>query len=305
MNVLTQYQGDIASPEAIATQLETVFDMVKASLPEEMQATVRKMLAVQSRNVRTLFEFKVDDAGKMRPANVGQLMFLTDIVIGAGLAPSSYNNDPKKVFIGMLKALEIGTEPITGLSNIMLVNNRPSVWGDLAQALVERSGQVTKQKVTELGTKPAPGTELAKWPDDYGFRVETWRKGQDEPYVGEYTVARAKRAHLWMNTKKQPWITDPERMLFNRARAFSLRDGFADCLYGMGIIEEQRDIESETALAAAQPARLPSPADDDEPVTAEDAAAALPDYGDDTELPSGEAPQDQGAETDPPQQKEE
>ena len=45
-----------------------------------------------------------------------------------------------------------------------------------------------------------------------------------------------------MNTYKKPWIEHPDRMLFNRARAFVLRDGFADALMGLGIVEEMRDL---------------------------------------------------------------
>lgn len=303
MNQITEYTG-VPSPDLIANNLESVYDMVKEHLPEDTRKIVAKVLSTSSRNTRALFELKVDGDGKLRPQNVGQAMLMADMILTAGLAPSSYDNDPQKIMIGIFKAMEIGVEPISGLSNIMIVNNRPSVWGDLAQALVERSGQITKQVKEEIGEKPAPGTELQAWPDSYGWRVQTWRAGQGEPYSGEYTVSHAKRARLWMNTSKKPWISDPERMLFNRARAQSLRDGFADCLFGMGIIEEQRDFDKATNTIEVAPKGLPSPVDDDEPVTAKDIADSIADYGDETELPLGNALEDQGAKTDQPDNKE-
>lgn len=301
MNGITEYAG-VPSPEVVANNLENVYDIIKEHLPEDERKTVGRMLSTSSRNIRAMFELRAADDGVIRPQNMGQLLLLADMMISARLAPSSYDDNPQKVVIGLMKAMEIGVEPISGLGNIMIVNNRPSVWGDLAQALVERSGQIARQVKTELGTKPEPGLEIMKWPGDYGWRVETWRVGQPDPYIGEYTVDAAHRAGLWGNTKRKPWITDPGRMLFNRARAFSLRDGFSDCLFGMGIVEEQRDFERVEHLQPDQAKRLPSPADDDEPVTADDVAQAMPDYGDTSELPLGNTPTGQGENDGPAQQ---
>jgi hypothetical protein len=55
-----------------------------------------------------------------------------------------------------------------------------------------------------------------------------------------------------MNQYKKPWLMFPKRMLFNRARAFALRDGFADGLQGLSIAEEVLDhIEPVAAEAKA------------------------------------------------------
>lgn len=287
MNDIIQFQTHegVPTPNTIAQDLQTAYMAIAGSIKDENALSlIRGLMERTAKNVKAMFDLTAGDDGKIRPRNMGQLLLLADTMIFAGLAPSSYDNKPEKVVIGLLKSMEIGVEPVSGLGNIMIINNRPSVWGDLAQALVERSGKVVKQVKTEIGTPPEPGLELSRWPDDYGWKVETWRDGQEEPYTGTYTVADAKRAGLWANTKKKPWISDPARMLFNRARAFSLRDGFSDCLFGMGIIEEQRDFETETARLARPSLQLPSPADDDEPVTQEDLAAKAPDYGDDKEI---------------------
>jgi len=157
--------------------------------------------------------------------------------------------DPNLVLMGILKSLEIGVPPQTGLSGLLPLNGRFAVWGDLAAALVQRTGQVAKQQTSELGAGAFdPGAAIGDWPDAYGFRFMIWRVGQDDPYVGEFTVRDARRAGLWNNARKQPWIQYPRRMLFNRARAFALRDGFADGLYGLTIAEEVMDY----ALPAAE-----------------------------------------------------
>ena len=255
----------IVAPEPIARQLEAISKAIEPVMDSDMVLRMQTALATAANNMRMLFELSADDKGRFKPRNMGEVWFLTDILMRSGTAPSSYDNDPAKIAIGIMKAVEIDVEPITGLANIMIVNNRPTVWGDLAQALIQRSGTLVSQKVEEIGTQPADGLELKDWPTDYGWRVTSTRKDHKEPYVGTFTVADAKRASLWMNSRKQPWITDPKRMLFNRARARSQRDGFSDCLFGMQLAEEAFDYERVASQAA--PLAISAPTDDDEPVT--------------------------------------
>lgn len=186
----------------------------------------------------------------MIPQSPEEYSRMARLLMDAGCVPASYEsrlNDANevraKLIIGLMKSVEIGVPPITGLNGIMIVNNRPSVWGDLAVSLIQRSGTLEKMEVRTIGPKPEPNAQLDKWPDEFGYRVMMWRVGQDNAYVGEFTVADAKRATLWMNHKKQPWVKYPLDMLFNRARAKAMRMGFADALHGLGIVEEERDIK--------------------------------------------------------------
>lgn len=151
----------------------------------------------------------------------------------AGLAPSSYKDD-KQVTVGIMAGLELGVPPIQALSGIAIINGRPAVWGDLAVALAQKGGMANHEDFFE-------GEEGA---DNYTAIYRAWRKGQEKPYEGRFSIADAKRAKLWGNASKQPWILYPYRMLKNRARAFALRDGFADCLKGLAIAEEARDMDT-------------------------------------------------------------
>ena len=72
---------------------------------------------------------------------------------------------------------------------------------------------------------------------------QVMRRDMDKPVIRSFSVADAKRAGLWKNHKKQPWIQYPQIMLPTRARAFALNVAFADVLAGLAILEEQRDIE--------------------------------------------------------------
>lgn len=174
------------------------------------------------------------------PTTLEEAFRFAQLVVQAGLAPSSYETngspDPQKVVIGILTSLELGVPPLQGLTGIAIINNRATVWGDLAVALIQAKGLIRDHEVIESGTFPN---------DDYTVTCKYWRVGQEKPYIGSFSVAQAKKANLWMNSKKAPWVYYPQRMVFNRARAFALRDGFSDALKGLAIAEEIQDLPAE------------------------------------------------------------
>jgi hypothetical protein len=254
----------IPTPNRIAQTLSDLAELIKNDALDQRQA-VRTLMAAAA-NVKLLFELEADESGEFKLKNYGQAWMLADLLRNGDVVPASYKTD-EQVVVGLMKAMEIGVSPISGLGNIMIINNRPSVWGDLAQALIQRTGALEKLETEELGERPDSTIALNQWPEDYGWRVTAWRKGMETPFVGEYRVRDARRAGMWGNTKKIPWITDPSRMIFNRARAFALRDGFADKLFGMGIIEEQQDFTVQGGDLRHEPAKLTSSLRDDEPET--------------------------------------
>ena len=187
------------------------------------------------------------------PRSFEELKYVAGLLVKSGMVPDSYDNDPQKVAIGIMKGLEVGLPPITALSTIAIINKRPCIWGDGAQALIQQSGVLEKTEVKILGTQPSEKSETHDFPDNFGYEVKLWRKGQAEPYIGTFTVGDAKRAKLWGNVKKQPRIMHPKRMLFARARAFPQRDGFADCLAGLHIREEVEDMPTQHVVPDMSP----------------------------------------------------
>lgn len=219
------------------------------------------------------------------PRDVSEAGRLAVAIIRAGLCPDSYKDsgtpNESKVMIGILKSLEVGLPPITGLSTIAIINGKPSVYGDGLSALLQKSGALVKREIEEIGDRPAEGSQIGDWPDSYGVRVRLHRKGQEEPYEGEFTVGAAKRAKLWMNVKRDPWIKYPKRMMMWRAFGFAVRDGFSDCLSGLWLAEEVEDMGPATPEAPdtsfldddATPEPLPAPEPEDEAAPVEVAEA--------------------------------
>lgn len=141
---------------------------------------------------------------------------------------------PEVALIRLQAGLELGLTPIWSLTNIMVTNGRPSVWGDALLGLVLNH----KDCVDVIETFKGDGDNLVAV-------CEVQRKGR-LPVKREFGVADAKRAGLHGKNVHNAY---PKRMLQMRARSWACRDSFADALRGLGVIEETRDIEPRTVAA--------------------------------------------------------
>jgi hypothetical protein len=171
---------------------------------------------------------------------------LAKAVCMAGMAPKGLET-PEKAMVAILHGLEIGLTPMAALQRIAVVNGRPTIWGDGAIGLVRGSGACDWIRETIAGESDAmTATCQAK------------RKGEPEPIVGTFSVADAKKAGLW--GKGGPWQQFPKRMLQMRARAFALRDGFADVLGGLYLREEIEEAPPRSAPPAPPAPQTAPPA---------------------------------------------
>lgn len=176
------------------------------------------------------------DAGRMQVAARGGVQFssLQELVefarlaIGTQFVPRDVRNVSHAV-IAIQYGLELGMTPMQALQSIAVINNKPSVWGDAAMALVRRSPlcEYIIERQTGAGDKLVATCEAK-------------RKGDPEPTVRTFSWEDAKRAGL---TGKQTYQQYPARMCQLRARGFALRDAFADLLVGLVLAEEAGDYE--------------------------------------------------------------
>lgn len=139
----------------------------------------------------------------------------------------------------------LGLTPFQSVQWIVIINGRPTLWGDGAVAVVWSSGECLVCDVEMLGKG-----------DERYAQATAARKGVAKATVRTFSVADAKKAGLW--GKAGPWSNYPERMLLNRARAFAIRDLFADKLQGISIREEIDDYSEPVKVenTAPQPAEL-------------------------------------------------
>jgi hypothetical protein len=148
-------------------------------------------------------------------------------VVASQLAPRDFTT-PEKVIVAMQWGFEIGLTPMQALQSIAVIGQRPALWGDALPGLVQASGKCEY---------------LREWFEGDGDGLtafcESKRKDQSQPIRAHFSVSDAKKAKLW--EKQGPWSQYPTRMLKMRARAYCLRDNFADVLRGIGVAEEVQD----------------------------------------------------------------
>lgn len=158
----------------------------------------------------------------MIPTDVDQAYRLAQAIARSGMTPKAYDNNPDKVFVGILAGAELGLAPFQALQSIAVIGGNPSVWGDGALALVRASGLLEDFEETDDGHKAT---------------CRAVRRGET-PIIRSFDMDDAKKAGLF---GKDTWAKYPRRMRQMRARAWALRDGFADVLKGLHIAEELRD----------------------------------------------------------------
>jgi hypothetical protein len=152
-------------------------------------------------------------------------MQLARAVVASGLAPRGFDT-AEACMVAILHGLEVGLAPLAALQRIAIIEGRPTIWGDGALALVRASGRAELIEEWSEGSGPADWCAIC--------RVK--RKGEPHPIERRFSVEDARRADLW--GRPGPWQRYPLRMLQMRARAFALRDAFADVLGGLYLREE-------------------------------------------------------------------
>ena len=158
----------------------------------------------------------------------------------SGLVPDSFNS-PEQVFVAIQMGAELGLRPMAALRTICVINGRPSIWGDGMLGIVRASVLLTSCE------------ELIEGEGDSMTAIcRTTRKDDGSQVERTFSVDDAKTAGLWLGAnsrspKLSPWTKFPKRMLQMRARAFCLRDHFADILSGMTSAEEAIDLQDPRA----------------------------------------------------------
>ena len=180
------------------------------------------------------------------PRTLEEASHLARTIVASGLAPTGLET-PEACLIAILHGLELGLTPLAAIQRIAVIDRRPTLWGDGALALVRASGQC--QWVRE----ELEGESTEAWSATCSVK----RRGEGRPVERRFSVQDARRAGLW--GRPGPWTQYPQRMLQMRARAFALRDAFADVLGGLYLREELEDADAGGRWASPAPLRAPPP----------------------------------------------
>lgn len=165
------------------------------------------------------------------------------------LIPKSFGGRPENVFAAIMYGREIGVSAMQALSNIAVVNGRPSVWGELATALVRQSGLCESLTYKFEGT----GATLK-------CIATGKRKDIAEPHTEEFSMDDAKLAGF---DKKDTYVKHPRDMIMWKALHRLYKFLWADVLKGISIreiiqdeiidIEAEPQVEIKPQAAAVEP----------------------------------------------------
>lgn len=185
----------------------------------------------------------------MNPQSLDEAMRFADMLSTSNLVPKTYQNKPSDILVACQWGAEIGLQPLQALQNIAVINNVPAVWGDAVVALVRGSG------LCEYINQD--------WDETTQTAICTVKRKNEPEQTRTFSREDANLAgHLGKDTYKK----NLRRMLSIRARAFALRDVFADVLKGLKVAEEVMDYPEEKDIT-------PSPKPTEKP--ASKAAAVL------------------------------
>jgi hypothetical protein len=178
-------------------------------------------------------ELMIKPNGGLQITSIDEALKLANHLCKSQLVPLNLRGKPEDVLVAILMGKELGISPIQAIQNIAVINGKACIYGDLMLALVLGSGKLDyiKENTTE---------EIQK----QGFAIcEVKRKDMTQPMGRRFSIDDARKAGL--TNKAGTWQQYPERMIQMRARAWALRDGFADILRGIMMREEVEDYNVE------------------------------------------------------------
>lgn len=162
------------------------------------------------------------------PTDLDGTFRLANALSQAGeMVPAHFRNRPEAALAAILTGMEIGLTAMQSLNSIAVINGRSCLWGDAIPALMQRAGHHIDVEIQGEGDNACAVATLE--------RGDTGRK-----VVRTFSMADAKIAGLL--GKNGPWKTYPKRMLSHRARAWAARDGAADAMMGLQVVEEMQDV---------------------------------------------------------------
>ena len=177
----------------------------------------------------------------MQIRSLADALTVADYILKSGIAPPSLKS-AEAVLICLQSGAEIGLTPMQSMKSIYVVNNRPTPYGDAVPAQLFKSGMIAEfdEWYEANGVRLSAEQEGKGIGDNWCAACLFRRKDIATPIIRRFSVADAKKSGLY--GKAGPWKDYPARMLRMRARAFAARDGAADILCGLSIVEEQNDI---------------------------------------------------------------
>jgi hypothetical protein len=171
----------------------------------------------------------IDSNSYLTKENFEHYFRIANMMAKSEMVTKGYKDKPQDVLIAMEYGRSLGLGALQAIQNIAVINGRPSLYGDAVLAVC--SGHPDFEDIKEEQILSAANKVI-------GYTCTVKRKNRS-PVTQSFTIDDATAAGLL--GRQGPWKTNQARMLQMRARAFALRDSFADALGGVRVVEEVQD----------------------------------------------------------------
>lgn len=178
----------------------------------------------------------ISDKGELVYTQWDQLTRISKQIMDAGITKLG---NPTQINLIILKGRRLGLDMFEALENISVINNKTSINGALASALVERSGLLVDKSHEYTGDNEARKCSV------------TVQRKDRKPATWSFTIKEAKQAGLYPGKQGSGWSNYPDSMLYWRALGFCYRREFSDVLQGMYLTEELVDEVPEVRIIPA------------------------------------------------------
>ena len=177
-------------------------------------------------------EYQKNEISFMDFSNFERAWKTAEMLCKAKCIPQNFWDNPADVLVVIQCGHELGLSPMKSLQNMMIINNKPSIYGDAMLAVCMK----TKGKVGGFIDC------IETYDKNSGEWTCTVSRDGREPISQTFTMEEATIGGFLK--KPGPWQTNRKRMMQFRPRAFALRDMFPDILMGVMTVEEMQDVES-------------------------------------------------------------
>lgn len=185
----------------------------------------------------TLAKREQNQIDAFTPQNMADLERMAGMLAKSALIPTAVRNKPADVAIIIMHGRELGLPPMRALSQIYVVEGKPTASADLMVSLCTSRPTICKY------FRPVEVTDRAA-------TYETLREGHPEPTRFTYTIEDARAAGL---TGKHNWKSHPKAMLSARAKSFLARMVYSDLVGGMYDPDESDEIRATAARDVTPP----------------------------------------------------
>lgn len=181
-------------------------------------------------------------ASGFEPSNMNELLSLSETLSRSSLIPSALRGKPGDVAVILMHGRELGLTPMRSLSEIYVVDGKPSASATLKVGLCVRHPEVCKYfRAIEVTERIAT--------------YETQRVGS-EPVRFSYSMDDASRAGL---TGRQTWKAHPKQMLSARAKSVLATMVYPDLVGNLYDPDEAQDIVQNRPMIDVTPPPVAAP----------------------------------------------